>query len=182
MQTFATRRSGVRIPLAPPTENSLRLGTTLISVEHSTSVIPTRSRRVPRRAPAGSDGPIRPCQQMGFLPPETSPTRASPGSAARSTPTSGSAQMEPRRRCIPHLSARRAAHGGHRSPNDERGRGTLGPTLRSPLVRCRLPSRAFDEQNVCHIDRHCCRYDMPGGCTPAQPASTPLGGPRVRTV
>jgi hypothetical protein len=48
---FATRRSGARIPLAPPTENSLRLGTTLISVEHSTSVIPTRSRRVPPACP-----------------------------------------------------------------------------------------------------------------------------------
>ena len=36
----------------------------LISVAHSTSVIPTRPHvAYPRRAPAGLDGPIRPCQQ-----------------------------------------------------------------------------------------------------------------------
>jgi len=57
------------------------------------------------------------------------------------------------------------------------------PTLRSPLVKVWLPSRAFDEQNglLGHVDRHFRHYDMSGGMHTGS-TNVDIGRPRVRTV
>jgi hypothetical protein len=65
---------------------------------------------------------------------------------------------------------------------DERGAKSR-PNRAIPLVKCRLPSRAFGEQNglLRHIDRHCRHYDMSGGMHTGS-TNVEIGRLRVRTV